>query len=458
MAVKKKADEVHSPAVVVVNRKASVVMAGAVGTLIDFKSKAEVEKALKDIVKKHKKRSAELIALETFTTAELEEAGKIRADLRDARYTLQRVRDSNKTVLNNMKKNHELTIEELILIVRPDEDKIHAKIVQEEDRKKFEKEEKDRLENERKERIEGRIADAGTEFVKLINDAKKTKDWGLFDAFYSTFESQLDDLEQCAFEGQEVLDDAARKKEEAIAAIEEEERLQCQAEEQAEKDKAQNERQAELDRQAAAAEESKRRVKAMFSIGFLFNGEAFIKGESRYPEADIQEATPEAFDEIVTLWEDQIAAEKKEAEEADAAEKDAREAQEERTENYIKLIDIARGYNLSIVEYTVTNASLVSESQVEDLEAKVRGYETEQGRKVEEERQAELKAEALEIQEHGKVICTAAEILIVELKENVVPGNIQNDKVKSATELFINEISSAYERLKVNTNQNITIE
>jgi hypothetical protein len=458
MAVSRKKQEENStsPAVVVVNKKASSVMAGAMGTLIDFKNKAEVEKALKDIVKRHKKRISEIKELQVFTTPELEEAKKIRAELRDARYTLQNVGEANKKVLNAMKTNHVHTINELICIVEPAEIEINAKIKAEEDRKNFEKEEAERMERERVEAIEGRIADAGTEFDKLILEAKRTKNWDLFEAFYNSFEAGLDTLEEMAFEGQEVLEEATKKKAEAIAAAEEEERLAKQAEEQAAKDKELNERQNILEKQAANANEDKRRVKAMFSIGFMFNGEDFVKGESSYPEADILEATESTFNEIITFWEDAIKNEKEAAAEAEALAEAKYKAQDERKTKWEKLVIEAGELDLDIIHEV--DPEEVEDFQVNDLEKRIANYKTEQGRIAEEARKEEARKEALEIKLYASGIFEIIEPSIEKLRTDLDPAWLSEGKVRSEAIIFISFVTEAYKQFKENTNQNITIE
>lgn len=451
-AKKQKTEEVHSAAVVVVQKKVGTIMNGANGVLTDFK-KEDVEKRLKELVKKHKKRISEIAAIDVLNKEQFEEAKKINAELRSARYTLQNIEKGNTSVLAQMRKVHGIIIGELIDIVSPSEQEILTVIKREEDRKAFEKQKEERLAAERKERIEGKIADAGTEFTKLIAEAKKTKNWDLFDAYYSTFEGQLEDLEEMAFEGQEVLDDAAAKKEEAIAAIAEEERLAKQAEEQAEKDREQNERQRLLNEQEAKRVEDKRRTKEMFGIGFMFNGEDFVKDESSYTEAAILDAEPEAFENIVTLWKDQIQAEKDEAERVGREAEEARQAQTERTALYNKLVEEAGGLELDVKEFIVQDPSLVSESQVEDLKGRINHYKTEQGRLAEERRQEEqLKAEQ-ELKAAGKVVYDAVLLNVQEMYNNIAPESIQNEDAKEAALRFIEEVKIAVDNLKINTRQ-----
>lgn len=412
------------------------ILKESVGVIMTFASKEETEKKLKKLAKDKAKRISELIAIPELSKKELEEAKAIRAELRDPRYELQNVEKHNTSVLNNSKTANKLMIGEFIALIEPTESIIHNKIVAEENKielaKQAEKEAKEKKEQE----IQDKINNAVAFFEDQLEKAREDGNWEEYDKYYNDFEANIEELEEMEFEGTEVLEKYKKRKEEIIELVE-------KAKEQAERDKEQNKKAEELQEKEEKLIESKRRMKAFFEIGFMFNGEAFTNGESIYNEEDIEAKTPEDFDKIIKHWTDL-----KEEEENKILE------QTERTKKYNELV--IEGIELKVFnsEYIqVAETEKVTDEQIFVLSKKIEEAKTEAGKKAKEEKEAEDAKKAKELKEAGKLICDSVNEGINKIITDYANLKIDNLDALNAFNRFTQLIDIEFVNLKKRLNQ-----
>lgn len=414
--IKKVAEDKPKTGLVSKEMNIKTILKEAVGTVVVL-SREETEKKLKALVKSKSKDIANLIAIPELNKAQLEEAKAIRSEIRENRYALQNVAKHNTTVLNTAKKNNGLMIDELTAILTPAEDVIDEKIKAEENRIKLAKEAEEKAEEERILAIEEKISEAGIFFEKELEEARKTKDWTKFDEFYKTFEEGLEDLQEFEFEGTEVLEKYSARKEEIVTLIK-------QAEDQAEKDKELSEKEATLEAEKAKAEEEKNRMFEMFSIGFMFNGVEFFKGETeKFTQSNINEMDKEHFDGFVKEYKDK--------------------AEEEK--NFNELVTEAEGLGL---EWKVEEG----ENRVEVLTKlieKSKEEKTEAEAKAEKEKK---EAEAKVLKEEGKLVCEALAVKIEEM-EGAYGQYELSEGVKNYADGFLEAVKKEFSLLKSFLNQ-----
>ena len=438
MATKKtEVAEVKKTDLAIKNIPMKNILKESVGVITTFANKEETEKILKKLAKDKSKRITELIKIPELSKKELEEAKAIRAELRDPRYELQNVEKHNTSVLNASKNSNKLLIGEFIALIEPTEKIIHDKIVAEENKielaKQAEKDAKELREKEIQDKIDGAVAFFDNELEK----ARETGDWLKYDEFYNDFETNIEDLGEMEFEGTEVLEKYKKRKEEIIELIK-------KAEEQAATEAEQNKKAAELKAQEDKITESKRRMKAFFEYGFMFNGEVYLKGEVSYTEEEIDEKTPEDFDSLIDEW-------KKEKEKAEAE----ISKKEERLKKYKELATEADKLEIFNDEFLKIESEEIKDEDVDILEKKITESKTAAGIKAKELKDAEDAKKAKELKEKGSEVCMLIDDKLKELKEDLHYLNSVdvNEDLKEHTFTFIKNIEIEYSILKASLKQ-----
>lgn len=161
--------------------KLKEVLKGSEGELIILQDFDQTKESLLAIANKYKDL--------TVTRENFEEGKTARAEIREMRYGLQNISKHNNELINKAKSEMKETMETLIEILKPTEDKIHDQIKAIEDEKKLEKERKEKEEAERVAKVNREIADARVKFEKLVSFGRTDDD---IEQFYSL----VDDLEE----------------------------------------------------------------------------------------------------------------------------------------------------------------------------------------------------------------------------------------------------------------------
>lgn len=436
MAVKKTAVEEKKPNMLAVKETPiKNILKESVGVIINFTSKEETEKKLKKMVKDHSKRLNELVEKEDLTKPEHEELKVINATFRDTRYELQNIDKHNTGVFNSAKKTSSGTIDEFKIIISPIEDKAKARLDAEENKIEAAKKAAKEAEEKRIKEIEDKITNAGLFFEEELEKARKSGDWSKYDEYYKTFENNLESLEQLEFEGTEVLEKYKKRKEEILELIE-------QAAAQSKTAEAQKEKENELAEKENKLIESKRRMKAFFGIGFMFNGEAFTNGESVYHEDDVDTWTNEDFDKVITHWE-----ELKEAEENEVLEL------AERVKNHNELFTEAFELKLDV---EINESELGNAEKILELENLITEAKTEAGRLAAEEKAKEEAEKEAELKRVGKLICDSVNANINKIIEDFAGLGINQENNLDALNFFnqfVTKVDVNFMALKANLKQ-----
>lgn len=433
MATKKVQEEKPKTELITKETPVKNILKEAVGTLIVFENKEATEKKLKQLVKDKDKDIKNLISIPELNKEQLEEAKKIRAILRENRYGLQNISKHNTSVLNNAKKNNTLMIDELVVIITPSEDLIHEKIVAEENRIELAKQKEKEAEEKRILDIETKIADAGVFFEKELELYKNTKDWSKFDEFYKEFEENLEDLQEFEFEGSEVLEKYKKRKEDVLELEKKALELEQEKESLGEKEEQLATKEEELELEKKKLAENKRRLTEFFSIGFMFNGVDFFKGETKYSEEEINEKTEEEFNLIISGY--------KQA--------------EENKKTYSEVMKEAEELNLDVSQFIIVDdvKEQVTEEQIATFKKFLEEAKTEAGKKAEEEKKAEAEKQAKELKAVGAIVCPVIDKYIKTMENYVVPSGLVNEEAKKYVLQFFQDQAKAFTELKAYLNQ-----
>lgn len=416
MAITKKTEEKVKTGIVSTETNIKTLLKEATGTVVVL-SRVETEKKLKALVKLKKARLEELVAIEILDKKQLEELKGINAEFRDNRYALQNIDKHNISALNLAKKNNGAMIDELKLIIDPSETMAYNKLKQQEKILEDLKAEEERIEQERIEGIQNKINDAGLFFEKELEQARKTNDWVKFDEYYKTFEEGLESLEELEFEGTEVLEKYEGLKNKIID-------LAKQAEAQFKKDRELNEKEMTLRAEKDKAEEEKKRMFEMFSIGFMFNGIEFFKEEIKFSQSEVNSKTEKEFLSFIKIYKDEA----EEIKKFNALELEAKELKLE--------WKINEGEDRISV---LTN--LIENDKKEKTEAE----------KLAEKKKTEANAE--ELKEVGKIVCTSILLHLQEMEEAVAPYELIREEAKKHTTSFFKNIKKEFDLLKELLNQ-----
>lgn len=148
--------------------KLKQVLKGSKGELIILQDFDQTKESLVAMADKYKNL--------TVTKENFAEGKDARAEIREMRYGLQNISKHNNELINKAKSEMKDTMETLINILKPTEDKIHEQIKAIEDEKKLEKARNEKEEIERVAKINRTISDYKMKLEKLVSFGRTDDD------------------------------------------------------------------------------------------------------------------------------------------------------------------------------------------------------------------------------------------------------------------------------------------
>lgn len=187
----------------------------------------------------------------------IDEAKKIREEIRSFRYGIQKIEDHNKGILNKAKTKYQEDSKELIGCISESENNVHNQIKEIEDEKKRLKEEKERKEAERISAINKAISEKRSSLEVKYQVGKTESDLNEFDDVLKSIYENLEFYEEFQFEAEDIIEEFTKKREVIVNRINEEKQLKLDQEKLEKEKREQEEKDAELKRKQEEFEKEK---------------------------------------------------------------------------------------------------------------------------------------------------------------------------------------------------------
>ncbi len=147
------------------------------------------------------------------------EAATAERTMREARYLLQNIHDSNKKILNSAKKKEEEVFEKLIALIEPLEKQIKAGIKEIEGEVKKQKEEEEAREKERQEAIKNRLNEVEKSFLNMLASCKNKEDIEVYDNALTLLEESFEAFNELEFEAKRLHAIFTGRREEVVERV-----------------------------------------------------------------------------------------------------------------------------------------------------------------------------------------------------------------------------------------------
>lgn len=290
-------------------------------------------------------------------------AKKAEQELRQSRYALQRINKGNNAFLNDIKKKEKELYEELIGLIKPEEERIYKDIAVFKEAAKKEKEEKERIEKERIEKIETALKQAELSLEKALVSAKTDEDLLGYDKFLEELKASFETFEEMEFQAKRIHAIYTAKRTEAAKQVEEAKLMERQKKELAEAE-------AKLEQQRERVYQA--RKKQLKKLGFsIKSGKVSGFGLSK-TETGIKELGEVDWYEFLEDAEGKIeehlaAVEKATKEEKERKEKEEREKLLEASKAWDELLVTYKGLGGDPKLFKLRKGQTPSKKDIEDL-------------------------------------------------------------------------------------------
>lgn len=335
---------------------------GKEGQYIKLVNIEETKFILKELAKKYGKLE---VTSENYKTA----AKEAERELRETRYALQRTHKNNNSFINKVKKEEKELYEELIKIIKPQEERINEKIEEYKEEARKKREEKERLERERIEKIQKALSDSKLALEGAFVSGKTKEDLKKYDDFLESLKKSFDRFEEYEFEAQRIHALYTGKRNKLVEKIEENEAFEAKINKAKEQE----------------AKVFEYRKKKLMKMGVKDIGEgAFVGNGVTVKEEDFKDLSEVGWYEFLEVVEAAIQKEQKEKE------KEEEKKKEHTLDMWHKMLGIYTQLGGDIVPFLLPDMVLPSQNDIAALSKATRAKEQERKTKNLEEVKKEI--------------------------------------------------------------------